>query len=1400
MRIVSPRAEARLGDAKTAIVAGHFTGGEGRRGGVQGSGGVKGFEEGVISFSPLFSAATVRGFLLSSTAIQVPSWFTSRISNDQPSKVDLGRGSASPLAAAASCLWSFGSEDIPPSIAADISSLKGHPTGMNRWKGDARKPVEIPETVGGKADSADSSFGSTLSKKSKSDFKLRANQAFKSESKDNFRISTFKQSMSQNNEAGSPMDVQRDRDLRKQANVGSGEPLFPEKQVFIPQKGEPEKPLPLEPLFDMHQIRSIILSQEAEFREQVRELHRLHRIQTLLMAEMRRKDSDFMAHPPRTDIGGPSQSPAAFPLNSGLGNSQRGPGSSNTGNEYEASIVMPEFLKGGSTFRQRDSPLTSPPQEVNLFKHSARVPPARRTFDLERPPDEDDDEQPDRKEMDMHKPDGNCIKSIESPESCTNEPEPESDMFSLNLSTGWSRGKSAKDDSEQSNKAEYEISRAAKRPREEAALFPFLAIKSESLREAPVRPTPTMASQTFLGGLWGLQLGGKLDIPSAPDGNRSPDDSEAPKKKERLSLNLEVEEKEMPATSASNGAPHWLLKAPAAKSPKKTLCQTESSSLNFQDSFSPPRNSSEQGMMKASPQGRGETGSGSTPGMVWESERRISEDPPRNRSQSSNNAPEMSEDNMHAGARGAHQVQFSVGPAANERARNGPVKPAQGVGEALTLYPSWREGGEVPANSLPHGVFTQSLPIAGGYGVQLRSFDGPGLAAQGLLHVGHAVNMGTGSTQFAPECGPGMWFQQANSDFQYQQFQQQQQLAASRQTGVVSSSRQGGGPWQQAPMKISQGGGYGQGAVFAIPAATGPPLGFPLYGVQKVGEDLPGPNWTPGNVGPPFRPFSIVVPPKPPFKRPPKLVLTHDGATMELKVVSPDREVGAKVITEKSFSGSSDEELSEKKDLALNQGRGQQDERDVSMQSSGRRDGDKRANSITGIMKEKDHPPASGGDWMAKVSSAAAHRNSQSGRMQNASATLLPLAQDEGMDDADGGSSDAGSGGSGVGDVINPGEGASPPAPMATFVRGGSKRNLPAGEGEEGINMGELGLQADSDSQSGRLDRKDKPSKHQESHQEQLSASLSLRSSLSTIARRISRGSSDGPGHVVDNNNNMQKSARRTDGSPEEGERRAAPAFHHVLEQSGSSTGGIMNLLVKEIQSHGLCKQQQNTDELRNAQLELQQPSCSTSQSRVVHTSKLEDSENHQQGTTKESSKGTESSTSGLGVKVSREQHRGRVAMDIDETERGTNHVGQRNTSFANFGDVSKQERESKTGHSKQLSGANTSSEKDGVQHKPYSPVLRQVSSPSSMVDMERHAEGSSKKVSQASETDQGNGRSPRRTTECIGSSTSIEQDHLCSPGGIDSSCEEVDGTLTSCNDSSLTWSELEEEVQRRTW
>lgn len=332
--------------------------------------------------------------------------------------------------------------------------------------------------------------------------------------------------------------------------------------------------------------------------------------------------------------------------------------------------------------------------------------------------------------------------------------------------------------------------------------------------------------------------------------------------------------------------------------------------------------------------------------------------------------------------------------------------------------------------------------------------------------------------------------------------------------------------------------------------------------------------------------------------------------------------------------------------------------------------------------------------------------------------------------------------------------------------------------------MGELGLQADSESQSGRFDRNEKPCKNQEE-----SASLSLSSSLSMVARKKSRESSSGPGHVEDD---TQKRVRRTEGLSEEVEKRA-PVFHHVLEKSGSSSAAMMNLLVKESQSHGL-NPQQSVDEFRNSQLELHQPTCSSSQSRMMHTSNLEDSV--KQGK-ESSSKVGESSESGLGTKASREQYRGRVAMDIDETERGKTDVNQRNSSFSNSGDVSKQERDTKLGHSKQLSGANTS-EKDGVQHKPYSPVLRQSSIPSSAVDMERHAEGSSKKVSQASETDQGNGRSPRRTSEWIGP-TPVEQDRFCSPGGIDSSCEEVDGTLTSCNDSSITWSELEEEVQR-TW
>lgn len=286
----------------------------------------------------------------------------------------------------------------------------------------------------------------------------------------------------------------------------------------------------------------------------------MHKVQTLLMAELRRKGSDVLAHPSGPNLAGPSQSPAAFGMSPGQWNCGMGQVLGTAGQDFEATIALPEALKGGATFRQRDTGVSRPLQAANLFKQSSapRVPPVRRTFDLERPPDDDDDEQVDRKENDSVKPDGNCIKFIESTESCTNEPE--SDMFSLNLGTGWGRGKAVKDDSEHTSKAESDVPRALKRPREEAALFPFLATKSESLRDAPLRPTPSVANQSFLGGLWGLQLGRKLDSSSTtPGGNRSPDESEAPKKKERLSLNLSVEE-EVPAAASNGGPPHWLLK------------------------------------------------------------------------------------------------------------------------------------------------------------------------------------------------------------------------------------------------------------------------------------------------------------------------------------------------------------------------------------------------------------------------------------------------------------------------------------------------------------------------------------------------------------------------------------------------------------------------------------------------------------------------------------------------------------------------------------------------------------------------------------------------------------------------------------------------------------------------
>lgn len=139
--------------------------------------------------------------------------------------------------------------------------------------------------MGGKADSADSSFGSTPSGNPQADFKPWANQGPNIQFTKSLATAPFKHSMSHNYEVGRPMDggpmdgrpmdgrqmdLYKEREhLRKQGSAVHGESLFSEKPTFVPQKGKQGEPVSQEQVFDMQHIRSTILKQEAEFREQV---------------------------------------------------------------------------------------------------------------------------------------------------------------------------------------------------------------------------------------------------------------------------------------------------------------------------------------------------------------------------------------------------------------------------------------------------------------------------------------------------------------------------------------------------------------------------------------------------------------------------------------------------------------------------------------------------------------------------------------------------------------------------------------------------------------------------------------------------------------------------------------------------------------------------------------------------------------------------------------------------------------------------------------------------------------------------------------------------------------------------------------------------------------------------
>jgi hypothetical protein len=192
-------------------------------------------------------------------------------------------------------------------------------------------------------------------------------------------------------------------------------------------------------------VRDTMLRQDAQFREQVQELHRVHKLQVYLMAEMQKREAVAMQHVRAATCG-------SVNANNNK-NSWAGKGG-------EAATTVADVVEQGREFGGGGN-----------RKPGRR----RRIFDLERLPDENMDEEDDEEE----KLSGEAAAGIKV--------DVEAEELRLRLSSGW-----AQQDGD--------------RPVQDH--LPVVTSRSDDniVHGAPFRPTPTVATQGFLGGLWGLSL------------------------------------------------------------------------------------------------------------------------------------------------------------------------------------------------------------------------------------------------------------------------------------------------------------------------------------------------------------------------------------------------------------------------------------------------------------------------------------------------------------------------------------------------------------------------------------------------------------------------------------------------------------------------------------------------------------------------------------------------------------------------------------------------------------------------------------------------------------------------------------------------------------------------------
>lgn len=214
-----------------------------------------------------------------------------------------------------------------------------------------------------------------------------------------------------------------------------------------------------------------------------------------------------------------------------------------------------------------------------------------------------------------------------------------------------------------------------------------------------------------------------------------------------------------------------------------------------------------------------------------------------------------------------------------------------GPQEGVLSYSSQKEPQREDENGskwFPPALYSQGGQLATAVpalGVDLRVSDGH--AAPNFIVTTNNTGTATGCKQ---DLDTNFWYQQ-NPFMQFSQYQQQNIFpppvfpSANQAVRFQSSQNINAGLYPQV--------------VYGIRATNAPQVGLVAEGLRRDHGEVSGP-WNMLGLGYHYPNIPPVPPTKPPFKKPPKLVLTNDGISMELKLVSPERESNEKPSQGKS--------------------------------------------------------------------------------------------------------------------------------------------------------------------------------------------------------------------------------------------------------------------------------------------------------------------------------------------------------------------------------------------------------------------------------------------------------------------------------------------------------------------